>query len=79
MAWEGAGVMMWEGAGVMWEGAGMTWGRVGMVAGGFTVWGAIRTGELGAILPIDQTGSENGYLASTAVTCFDTSDSGMIP
>ena len=54
-------------------------GGVGMVAGGFTVWGAIRTGELGAILPIDQTEPENGYLASTAVTCFDAGESGMIP
>ena len=41
--------------------------------------GAICTGELGAILPIDQAEPENGYLASTAVTCFDAGESGMIP
>ena len=50
-----------------------------MAAGGFTVWGAISSGELGAILPIDQTEPENGYLLSTATTCFDAGESGMIP
>lgn len=61
MTWEGAGVargveMMGVTAGVARVSAGMTgvsagvaWVGAGMTAGGFMVWGAIHTGELGVI------------------------------